>query len=100
MNHIDFINRGATTLNDDSPFDMIPTFTIDQLELPVCDLIWLDVEGYEGEVLTGAQETIDRTSPFLIVVETANDVVKKILEKYDYHQIDVSVSDKVWAKGG
>ena len=39
--------------------------TIDSLELEECDLIKIDVEGYELSVLKGAVETIKRCKPWL-----------------------------------
>lgn len=47
----------------------VPMQTIDALNLPVCDLIWLDVEGYELEALKGAEQTIVRLWPAVIVEE-------------------------------
>tara|TARA_Y100000361_G_C11080880_1_gene300949 strand:- start:134 stop:880 length:747 start_codon:yes stop_codon:yes gene_type:complete len=41
--------------------------TIDSLELEECDLIKIDVEGYELNVLKGAAETIKRCKPWLHV---------------------------------
>ncbi len=45
----------------------IPVRTIDGLDLPACDLIWLDVEGYEVNVLKGAEKTIERFWPAVII---------------------------------
>jgi FkbM family methyltransferase len=42
---------------------MIPTLQIDDLNLPVCDLIYLDIEGYELFALNGALATIQRCRP-------------------------------------
>jgi FkbM family methyltransferase len=50
----------------------IPTFRIDDLALDVCDLIFLDVEGYERRVLLGAIETIDRCQPTIVVEDKAS----------------------------
>lgn len=45
----------------------IPMYAIDNLPLKRCDLIWLDVERYEKKVLKGAEKTIERWSPAIIV---------------------------------
>lgn len=47
----------------------IPVLAIDGWNLPSCDLIALDVEGYEWPALKGAVETIERCHP-LLVIET------------------------------
>ena len=44
-----------------------PTIVIDNLNLPACDLIQLDVEGYELNALLGAVETIRKYKPVLCV---------------------------------
>jgi FkbM family methyltransferase len=41
----------------------IPTLTIDDLGLTTCDLIHLDIEGFEGIALQGAIETIKKCKP-------------------------------------
>lgn len=45
----------------------IPVLRIDDLTLPACDLIYLDVEGYELFVLLGAIKTIARCNPTIVV---------------------------------
>jgi FkbM family methyltransferase len=46
-----------------------PTLRIDDLALEVCDLILLDLEGYEFFALLGAMQTIARCKPRIIVEE-------------------------------
>ncbi len=40
---------------------------LDAMDLPECDLIWLDVEGYELYALMGAEQTIERFWPAVII---------------------------------
>lgn len=45
----------------------IPTLKIDDLNLSHCDLIHLDIEGYEKEALMGGAETIQKFSPVIVL---------------------------------
>jgi FkbM family methyltransferase len=45
----------------------IPTMTIDELNLPACDLIYLDVEGYELFAVQGAFDTIEKYRPVVVL---------------------------------
>jgi FkbM family methyltransferase len=45
----------------------IPTLRVDDLALDACDLIYLDVEGYEKFVLVGAGDTIERFRPTIAI---------------------------------
>lgn len=61
-------NVGMHTVTDQpgGDFPMItPQLTIDNLSLPTCDLIQLDVEGYEMKVLQGAIKTIKSCHPVI-----------------------------------
>ena len=51
---------------------------IDDLNLQQCDLIHLDVEGYEEKVINGALETIKKFKP-VVIVERGNG--QRVLEK-------------------
>lgn len=46
--------------------------TIDSLALPVCDLIYLDIEGYELHALKGAVATLIRCRPTVVVEVNKN----------------------------
>lgn len=73
----------------------IPVVMIDDLMLPTCGLIALDIEGYEEYALRGARDTIRRCRP-VIVVEAPGETVKRILAEHDYRRLISSVSDKVY----
>lgn len=57
-------NRGAWEVR---PGSTIPADTLDSFNLEDVDLICLDVEGHEPKALKGAQETIDRYRPVVVV---------------------------------
>lgn len=48
---------------------LIPVFRIDDLNLPGCDLIYLDVEGFEGFALEGAKWTLSQYEPIVAIEE-------------------------------
>jgi FkbM family methyltransferase len=50
-----------------APGGSIPVLTIDSLNLPSCGLIALDIEGYEAKALQGAQETLHRCRPVILL---------------------------------
>jgi FkbM family methyltransferase len=45
----------------------IPVMMIDDLGLAVCDLIYLDIEGFELPALRGARNTIEKCRPVVVV---------------------------------
>lgn len=59
-------NPGATMLQykEEGTLSII---TLDSLNLPKCDLFWLDVEGFEVEALEGARNTIAKYRPVIIL---------------------------------
>jgi FkbM family methyltransferase len=63
----------------------IPTLKIDDLNLNDCDLIMLDIEGYELYALMGAEQTIVKYKP-LICVEVYNDW----MNRYNYSYPDLA----------
>lgn len=64
--HMQAGNCGAHFVKGDG---QIPITTIDFLALPKCDLILLDVEGYEHKALLGAMKTIRRYKPVIVCEE-------------------------------
>jgi FkbM family methyltransferase len=55
------------------PVQAVPVRPIDDLWLPACHLIKIDVEGMERQVLAGATQTIGRHRPFLYVEDDRPD---------------------------
>lgn len=73
---------------------IIPVFTVDDLALNQCDLIWLDVEGYEYNVIQGAIHTIEKFKPVIILETYSNSIARKLnqfgyyfFEKWDYDSV-------------
>lgn len=61
-------NVGATHVSADvSAVGHVPILRIDDLGLNVCDAIQLDIEGYELFALYGAEETIKKCRPTIIL---------------------------------
>jgi FkbM family methyltransferase len=57
-------HEGITHIDGPGP---IPTLQVDDLGLPVCDFIQLDLEGYELYALRGASQTLARCRPVVCV---------------------------------
>lgn len=68
------------------PGGYIPTMKIDDLELPGCDLLFLDLEGYELFALKGAIHTIKKYKPVIVMEDkgcsNAFGYAKGDVEKY------------------
>lgn len=63
----------------------VKIMTIDSLNLKSCDLIHLDIEGYEPKAIAGARETIARFKPVVITERSAGE--KELLEMgYQKHR--------------
>jgi FkbM family methyltransferase len=54
-----------------------PIITLDSLELPVVNYIKLDCEGFEYRVLQGAEQTLQRCRPIVVVEQKPHDAYKK-----------------------
>jgi FkbM family methyltransferase len=73
----------------------IPQIRIDDLGLEYCDLIHLDVEGYEDNVLEGAWETLKKFKPVL-ALETVSWEKEQLLNTLGYVKIFADVGDGVF----
>lgn len=75
---------------------VIPMTVIDSLCLPVCDLIYLDIEGLELYALKGAEATIKNCRPVIAVEDKGlsaaygidkGDIEKWLVSKFNYKVI-------------
>jgi len=82
-----------------------PTIVLDSLSLPGCDLIQLDIEGYEYKALLGAKNTILKYKPILCIefcekwlnrYDDNSDKILLLLNDLGYHQIDEYGVDKIF----
>jgi FkbM family methyltransferase len=73
----------------------IPMLMVDDFEYQKLDLIHLDVEGSEYFVLKGAEKSIEKHRP-LIILETVNEEIREILNKYGYEEISKAGYDTVF----
>jgi FkbM family methyltransferase len=82
----------------------VPVLQIDALALPVCDLIYLDVEGFELSALRGAAVTLRQCRP-VVAVEInksigfyghSGDDVRAFLDRCDYREVGQLQADVVF----
>ena len=82
-----------------------PTIIIDNLNLQACDLIQLDVEGYELNALLGAVETIKKYKPVLCIefcekwlnrYEITSSSVEALLSELNYKHVESYGVDRIY----
>jgi FkbM family methyltransferase len=83
-----------------------PSITIDGLNLPECDLIQLDIEGFELNALLGGLETIKKYKPVLCIefcekwlnrYDSSSEKIEKLLEELGYQHRTSHGVDRIYA---
>ena len=74
----------------------IPMMAIDSLNVHDCDLLQLDVEGYEMHVLEGAKNTIAKFKPVVICERFSNLDQQKFMDDLGYEMKDSSFMDTIY----
>ena len=77
-----------------------PTLRIDDLELTVCDVIYLDIEGCESDALKGATHTIERCRPVVVFerkqrFNELSDESVKLMASHRYRKVGAIGNDMV-----
>lgn len=84
-------NMGVWQIKENPDGD-INLISIDSLNLERCDLIHLDIEGYESNALIGAKNTINKYKPVIILEDGHG---SEIAETYGYNVVEKLTSDWV-----
>jgi FkbM family methyltransferase len=91
------VREGSTGSQKVSGPGIFPMMRIDDLELPVCDLIYLDIEGMEVDALKGAVHTISRCQP-VVAFENNKNGAQSMIKSFGYHRADANPgsNDELW----
>ena len=95
MQYMHPTNAGMKRVQDASD-GIIPTLCIDDLNLPDCDLIMLDIEGSEYKALMGGLKTIEKFRP-VISVEDTNSEIETMLSQFGYKGYTTVYRDTIYA---
>ena len=81
----------------------IPMLMIDDLSLNQCDLIELDVEGFEYKAMLGARQTVEKFKPLLCLEKywgfragTKDGDMEKLLNDWGYKEVDKMLPDYIY----
>lgn len=94
-----FLKRsGSSGSNRIGPHgEIVETVTIDSLNLPACDAIFLDIEHHELQALEGATETLRKFKPAL-QIEVLDDgrEIETFLKQFGYKRVYSVKKDRVY----
>jgi FkbM family methyltransferase len=92
----DNMNVGMNVVTNPSEQFKIPMMTIDSLVLDSCDIIQLDVEGFEKYAILGAIETIKKYKPVIIAERFVDDEKQAFMNQLGYHLVTASSMDAIY----
>jgi FkbM family methyltransferase len=96
---------GAVHIDEKTSFGLVPMLKIDDLKLSYCDLIQLDIEGFEYYALMGGIETIKKFKPVLCIemnkywmarYNTSPEIVEEVLKTLGYKLKSEHIADKIY----
>jgi len=90
------LNVGMNVVGPPSEQFQIPMMTIDSLQLNACDMIQLDVEGFEQYAIGGAIETIKKFRPVIIAERFNAYEHQTAMKEINYTLVDVSCMDAIY----
>lgn len=115
VNMINFAGLGAgadyveQNVIEGTEYDLVlakgktPMIMIDDLNLTQCDLIELDVEGFEYKALLGAKNTVEKFKPLLCLEKywgyragVKEGDMEKLLDGWGYKEVDKMLPDYIY----
>lgn len=90
-------SAGSWTIDPSGQYE-VEQITIDSLNLPACDAIFLDIEQYEPEALKGARATIKKFKPILHLEVGASrlESMSEFMSEFNYRLIKDLGRDAVY----
>ena len=92
----DMMNAGMNTIAPADEKFQIPMMTIDSLCLNACDMIQLDVEGFEQFAIRGALATIKKFKPVIIAERFNTHEHQVAMKQINYILVDISSADAIY----
>lgn len=95
-NNMQNVGTHTVSLEGDNVFT--PQLMLDDFDLASCGLLWLDVEGYEMQIILGARRVISAYKPIIMAENGhANPAILQALSEVGYRVVDQSASDTIYA---
>jgi FkbM family methyltransferase len=89
-------NIGTNRVQEKAQNGFIPMIPIDSLNLFACDLIQLDVEGFERMAIRGADETIKKFKPVITAERFVTEGNQAFMAERGYKLVEVSFLDAIY----